>query len=279
MNNYRTRSSIEESASEGVLFSAWTQTWGLKVTPWYSMDKVKFSFIQKGANGKGNSFDVCVNAKKDYSFDLTDFAHEVLHDIRTPFDFLQVMEQEAAAGEQYPKRYKFVTGSNGEKSIGVCNSKNGGYCINASSVINGKRVFANIPCTYYDIYDILSTFMRTYENRSKEIETIRTNGIRNLEENYKKYQPEVEPEYVEQPKQYSVTTISDIIESSTNYSIQVVTNGANNTLVIRKDIANELEAKNGMFSKFVNYIRKGNASFNCIAENINGMLHFVSFCS
>lgn len=283
MADYKTKSSAEEAAEEGLLFVGWTQTWGIKVTTWYSMDRLKFSFIQKGASGKGNSFDVCVNAKKDYAFDFLDFAHEVLHDIRTPFDFITIMQKEADAGEQYPKRYKFITGSNGEKSVGFCNSKNGGYCINATSVVNGKKVFANIPVSYYDIYDIVSAFMETYEERRKELNEIRKKGIKRNEENYRKYQPEYEEYVPEEPKAeekgtFAITTTSDIVESDNGYEVDVlIDNQKSAKLSISREAAEKMEQKNKMFTKFKAKIHKESVNFLCQALVKKGALEFISF--
>lgn len=193
-NEFREMSYAESSAKEGVLFSAWTQTWGLKVTPWYSMDRIKFSFIEKGAKGKGKSFDICINTMKDYSFDFMDLAHEVLHDIKTPFDFVTILAAEKQAGEKYPKRYRFVTGTNGEKSLGICNSTNGGYCINAQTVIGEQKVYVNIPVSYYDIYDIVSRFYNTYLPRREKLKNMLSAGISSLEDNYKNHPGNYEPD-------------------------------------------------------------------------------------
>ena len=50
---YREISPVEEDAKEGLLFKSWKSDWGLKISTWYGMDKIKFAFIEIGAGGKG----------------------------------------------------------------------------------------------------------------------------------------------------------------------------------------------------------------------------------
>lgn len=186
---HRDISNIEEQYSEGELFRAWTNRWGLKVYPWYNMDLVKFSFIEKGKDGKGNSFNISIPAKKNYAFDFTDMCHEILQDIKTPFDFFEILKKEKEAGEQYPKRYKFISGSEGEKMLGFCNSKTEGmYCINASTMKDGKKVVVTMPLSYYDIYEIATVFSETYQERREELKQILKKGIANTERRYKQAQ-------------------------------------------------------------------------------------------
>lgn len=207
---FRSISHIEEATKEGLLAGPlWTQQWGVKIYPWFSMDRVKFSFIEKGAKGKGKSFDVCVDIANPGQFDLMDMSHEVLHDKPTPYDFTTVLSQEKQEGEQYPKRYLFRTGTNGEKSVGICNSKNGGFCLNAKSTIDGKNVYANIPISYYFILDFFLTLRTDYEARRNELESLRQKSIKQIEENYKKYgQPKYEettPQNSEDERGYTDT--------------------------------------------------------------------------
>lgn len=176
---YRDISNIEADCAEGLLFCGWTNKWGVKVYPWYEKDLVTFAFIEKGKQGKGKSFDVSVPAKKNYIFDFADFAHEILHDVRTPYDFVSVMKSEREQGEQYPKRYRFSSGSDGEKSLGFCNSNldGGEYCLNASAVKDGKKVIVNMPMSYYDVYELAEAFVETYKDRHEKLKKIRTEGI------------------------------------------------------------------------------------------------------
>ncbi len=180
---YREKSYIQESVEEGLLFGpAWTKGWGLKVSTWYGMDKIKFAFIEKGSKGKGKSFDVFVNTCKDFSFDFETFVHEFLHDIKTPYDFFAIMEAEKKSGKEDPTRYLFRTGEKGEKSVGICNSSRGGYCIKGTS---GKAV-AYIPVSYYDLYRIVERFVETYEERKNQLSDMRIGAIATNEERFKK---------------------------------------------------------------------------------------------
>lgn len=184
---YREISNIEQDYNEGALFSGWTTSWGLKIYAWYDMDNITFSFIEKGKKGKGESFDVSIPAKKNHYFDFLDFSHEILQDIRTPYDFIKVMEKEKTAGEKYPKRYRFTVGLNGEKMVGICNSSMEGkeYCINATIERDKKKTTVNIPISYYDIYEIADTFSKTYKKRERELQYLLERGIRNRDERIK----------------------------------------------------------------------------------------------
>lgn len=180
---FRETSHLEDDAREGLLFQTWTGDWGLKIKPWYSMDKLIFAFIDKGASGKGNSFNVCVSVSRDCAACFEDWAADILGyipgrpNIRALRSMWKVLAEEAASGEKYPKTYKATTGENGEKSVGICNSTKGGYCINASSVVDGKKVFANIPVTAYDLLRIAIRFEETYTTRREDIRDIRMKGI------------------------------------------------------------------------------------------------------
>lgn len=228
---YRNRSYAEENASAGVLFSAWTQKWGLKVYPWYGMDKIKFSFIEKGAKGKGNSCDICIHTIKDYAFTFEDLKHEVLHDIRTPYDFLQVMTQEKEhpvinpkTKSQIPGRYKFITGKNGEKYVGIMPSNDGkGFVICGQAVINGKYVHPMLKVSYYDIYNIVKAYDETYEERRQELKKMRLDGIRELESHYSKQDYDDDPD----PAGYAVQNEAGYVaEGTMEYSAQVPENTA-----------------------------------------------------
>lgn len=166
----------QEAAEDGTLLTMWTQTWGLKISPWYSNDKLKFSFIEKGASGKGKSFDIYMDTLK---YGAACFDNWAIDLSRNRFE--KEMAAEKAAGEKYPKRYSYKTGENAEKHIGIMNSTNGGYCLNASvPVINsdGKTVanYANIPISIYDLERLANDFNRTYLPRRKELDKMRVDA-------------------------------------------------------------------------------------------------------
>lgn len=177
-NNYRTKSNVQERMENGYLFSTWTQTWGINIKPCYDMDKIRFSFIEKGKNGKGNSFNVDVPCKRDNVFDFINFAEEVLWDPSKPYKkcFIKVMAEEKNNGEKYPKRYNWRTGNNGEKSVGIANSiKGNGFVICGNN--NTTNTHVMIPICDTALEDICVEFMETYTDRLNQLRSIRNNGI------------------------------------------------------------------------------------------------------
>ena len=72
-------SHIQEQMEDNTLFETWTQAWGIKVYPAYGIDKLKFSFIDKGASGKGKSFDIYVETMKDGAQCFDNWAYDILH--------------------------------------------------------------------------------------------------------------------------------------------------------------------------------------------------------
>ena len=135
-------------AENGLIAEQYTQNgWFVKIKPIFSLDKknefaynrptILFSFVEKGKKGAG--FDIYMDMDV---FDL--WADDVLDITRT---FAKTIEAESNSGEKYPKTYKYVTGTNGEKSVGFCKSTiNGAFAsINGCTVKDGKKVFANVP--------------------------------------------------------------------------------------------------------------------------------------
>ncbi len=162
-------SHIQEQMENNTIFETWTQTWGIKVYPAYGIDKLKFAFIEKGAEGGGKSFDIYMECLKDGAQCFDNWAYDILHG-----RLEKTLAAEKQKGEQYPKAYKYVTGENAEKSIGLCNSSNGGICINACVPgDDGKKVFANIPVSFHDVRHIAERYMVTYAPRLAELEEIR----------------------------------------------------------------------------------------------------------
>lgn len=177
----RTISLVEEERSENVIFEKWTQTWGLKVYPWYNADKLKFSFIEKGAEGAGKSFDIYMDTYKDDSPCFDDWAFDILHDFR----FERNMANEAKEGKIFPEHYTFVTGENAEKNLGIMNSKNGGYCINASDGSkdeNGKKIYANIPISFHGLRKLAETHTRQYQKRKLYLDDMREKAEKKYQE-------------------------------------------------------------------------------------------------
>ncbi len=181
MQKSRNVSLIESVMRDNSIFALWTQTWGLIVRPCYQIDRLKFSFIEKGAEGKGKSFDIYVEALKFGAACFDNWAYDVLHG-----RFERILAAEKTAGEKYPKAYKYVTGENAEKSVGIMNSTNGGYCINAMVPgEDGKKVYANVPVSFHDLRLLAQNYVKSYESRRDELEKIRLAAEAEIEKNRK----------------------------------------------------------------------------------------------
>ena len=142
-------SHVQEQMEQNAIYDSWTQTWGLKVYPAYGIDKLKFSFIEKGSSGKGKSFDIYVECLRDGAQCFDNWAYDILHG-----------------------RLERVLSA--EKSVGIMNSTNGGFCINASVPgSDNKKVFCNIPVSFHDLRHIAERYMVSYEPRKKALEEIR----------------------------------------------------------------------------------------------------------
>lgn len=173
---------------EGVIAAQYTQNgWFVKVKPAFTINKVIFSFVMKGKSGDG--FDIYM--------DLDRFDNWV-DDIQSRI-LLRVLAEEKAANEQYPKTYKYVTGENGEKSVGICNSSKGAsFVLNGCTVKDGSKVYANVPVDF----DWLRT-MAKYFKRCVEIEGVFENYAKTLMEAANAYHQNVpkdqETEHTEEP--------------------------------------------------------------------------------
>ena len=168
MKPSRKESHAQETASKGAFCTLWGQKWGLSIYPAYGIDKVKFSFIEIGSAGKGKSFDVYIDTIRDGAACFDNWAEDIELGV-----MWRVLKAEKDAGEKYPKEYKFQTGENAEKSLGITNAQNGGYLFNASTLgEDGKKVFANIQCNRGDLIRLAKRFKQTYEARLTELNQI-----------------------------------------------------------------------------------------------------------
>ena len=166
----------QQNAEKGAFLTIWGSTWGLSVYPAYGIDKLKFSFIEKGKQGAGSSFDVYMDTIRDGAQCFDNWAYDITHGMLS-----RVLASEKQRMVQYPEYYKYATGANGEKTIGICNSQQAGkYVINASiSKETGekdakgkpkyKSTYANIQCTLHDLRHLAESFQMTYEARRREL--------------------------------------------------------------------------------------------------------------
>lgn len=211
-NNFRTTSLISEQMEDNSLLTIWTKTMGLIVRPWYSMDKLVFNFVKKGTSGQG--FTVCIPTLKFGGACFDDWAYDILHDRRLE----ATIKAELNAGEKYPKAYKFITGNDGSKTLGICASSNGnGYCINASVVIDGKKEFANIPVSFHDLRKLSENYIRSYTVRRNELEKLRYNS----EINQASYRKNIDAD------DEQITEVEDI--DTNGISIPVIDDSINET--------------------------------------------------
>ena len=99
-----------KAAKEGVLLEQYTlKGWFVKVKATaFAIDKVIFSFVKKGTNGSG--FDVYMDIDK---FDL--WCDDILSG-----RVASVISAEKKAGVKEPQTFKYVTGTDGAKYIGIC---------------------------------------------------------------------------------------------------------------------------------------------------------------
>lgn len=158
-------SKLEKMARDGAFREQYGSEWFVKVKPAYGtegkgIDKVIFSFVKKGTAGK-EFMDIYVDI--DYFDFLCD---DILSD-----RFMPKIVAESNAGEKYPKYYKYVTGKDGEKSIGFMLSRTGGPMVNASVKEQGKKaVYANVPLDNWWLVVLAKQFRRTVAARLAELD-------------------------------------------------------------------------------------------------------------
>ena len=107
--------------------------WFVRIYPALGIDKVRFSFVEKGKQGTG--FDVYV--------DTLDF-QLLCDDIKSGMMRRLIAEDKG----QYPAAWTYRTGENASKTIAIGKSRNGGVLISGSD--NMKKMRGNIPLTGYD---------------------------------------------------------------------------------------------------------------------------------
>ncbi len=145
-------------ANEGAFLAAYTKnSWFVKIKPAFNIDKALFSFVKKG-DAASEHFDVYMDA---------DILDTWFDDLLSDNQILQrTLAGEAQAGEKYPKGYKYVTGENGEKSVGLVQSQTAG-----AITVNGKNggTYANVPVPTRDFKAAAKRYQVAYRKRIEEL--------------------------------------------------------------------------------------------------------------
>lgn len=119
----------EALAQEGTFEVSYGKEWFVKIKDALSIGKVVFSFVNKH-NAKDEHFDIYLDVNRFLAL-CADFESRVA---------FRVLAEEKAAGEKYPKFYRFLSGENGERSIGIGPSDVKGAIVlyGEAPAINGK---------------------------------------------------------------------------------------------------------------------------------------------
>ncbi len=142
------RSALLKSGCIGAFYTL--NGYFLKVKPAYKIDKVIFSFVQKGKSGEG--FDIYVDIDK---FDL-------LCDSILSKDFGKLLPE---SNQEHPA-WKYVTGNNGSKSLTIFKGNHG-------IVIHGydgqKKRNASVPVYYTDLQITAKWHRRIFSKYSEKL--------------------------------------------------------------------------------------------------------------
>lgn len=164
----------QQNAEEGIFGVYYGSEWFVKIKPAFGtngkgIDRVLFAFVnfKKDKETKKvtfvKSFDIYMHIN---IFDI--WADDILSG-----RFMDIINKEAAAGESYPKYYKFETGTSNEKSVGfMYSSKKDGPAINASDIVEGRKVYATLPLDEIWLRSIAKQFQRTVAPRYLELDSI-----------------------------------------------------------------------------------------------------------
>jgi hypothetical protein len=289
----RTISHIEEQMNSNAIFDTWTQNWGIKVYPAYGIDKLKFSFIEKGTSGKGKSFDIYMECLRDGAQCFDNWAYDILHGRME-----RILANEKQAGEKYPKTFKYTTGENAEKSIGIMNSTSGGYCINASVPgEDNKKVFCNIPISFHDLRHIAERYVISYQKRKDELEQIREKAAKDQanwrssqdtvpqerhEDQHKNSQPQTETpkpsNVVEMTKaKFKVKAEAPLADSKDGWKTLRVLDASGKERTVAFG-PKAIEKTGNRWNQFLNHLNSHpGAEFTITAQENNQYLQFIAF--
>ena len=302
----RDKSYILENAEKGAFCTHWGEKWGVSVYPAYGIDKVHFSFIEKGAEGKGKSFDIYMDTVRDGLGCFDSWAEDILDGT-----MFRVLKAEKDAGEKYPKYYKYNTGAKAEKSVGImCSSKSGMYVLNAGPGVD--NIHANVVLGRNDLIRLARRFRDTYASRMEELNSLMLKVMRDAEEKFNKKQPTADEAGKQQPaeevkataeapaetaapakeaeptKEAPAKVTSTVIEFKTTSPMTSMKNGKDmcvqavmkdgtaKNIIFRQKVISGIEP--ALWSKFLKRTEKAGCKFKgSFAETPKGNLEFLGF--
>lgn len=125
-----------EFVQQGILHAAYSEEYFCCVKPAYLIEKVLFDFVKTGTSGQVH---VPVYMDVDqFKAWMTDVKNNT---------FMEIINGERAVGEKYPKVYKYVTGTKGEKSVGFGAGIKSFAVLQGCGYCNGKKLNVMLPVT------------------------------------------------------------------------------------------------------------------------------------
>lgn len=299
----RDKSYIFSNAEKGAFCTLWGEKWGVSVYPAYGIDKIHFSFIEKGSEGKGKSFDIYMDTIRDGLGCFDNWAEDILDGT-----MFRILKAEKDAGEKYPKYYKYNTGAKAEKSVGImCSSKSGMYVLNAGPGVD--NIHANVVIGRNDLIRLARRFRSTYAGRMAQLDALMMNTIQNNEKKYGKkaqeptsstqsVQPaentqetktEATPAEEAKPSQtesvgkavsmieFKTTSPMTSMKNGKDMCVQAVTkDGTAKNIIFRQKVFSGIEP--ALWSKFLKRTEKAGIKFRgTFAETPKGNLEFIGF--
>lgn len=189
--NRREKSKRREMAEKGILMEAYSTTSFVKVYPALGIDKIKFSFVDIGTNGKGG-YDIFVDTD---SFDI------LCDDILSKELKRSLLAEKKTKENPYPCSWEFRTGDFGEMEIKISKG------MKSEVNIYGKfqKNIKNIPISYEKLC-IMAKYFRRISTPYFDMLTDLT--IQGMKENEKYFKQQEENEEKIIPMTF--TTMSEI---------------------------------------------------------------------
>lgn len=161
-------SKIRELLKDGCIAAFYTQNgWFVKIKPVLSIDKIKFSFVEKGKKGEG--FDVYMDINV---FD--NLCDEIRNGV-----LLRKIESDQG---DYPSAWKYVTGNEGSKEIIIGKGKKGTVIQGKD---NSKKKNAFVAILNFDEFKTMEKwYRRATKNYFEEMTNILLNAVAESDKYY-----------------------------------------------------------------------------------------------